>query len=93
MNSVVLAEFTWTLRTRFKYGRVAILSAVEAMLQSAAFVMPDREAVNAAVTRSRDDAMDFADALIGELNIQAGCRTTMTFDGLSAKRGACTDML
>lgn len=89
--TVVLAEFAWALRSRFKYDRNAIVDALEAMLRSAAFVVADRAAVNAAVTRSRDDAMDFPDALIGELNRSAGCRTTMTFDRLASKRGAFTE--
>jgi predicted nucleic-acid-binding protein len=93
INTVVLAEFVWTLRTWYKYDRDQILTAIEALLQSAAFVISNRNAVNVAVARSRDDAMDFADALIGELNRQAGCRTTMTFDRLASKGGAFTELM
>jgi predicted nucleic-acid-binding protein len=92
VNTVVLAEFAWTLRTRYKYDGDQILTAIEALLQSAAFVISDRDAVNAAVARSRDDVVDFADALIGELNRQAGCQTTMTFDRPASKVGAFTEL-
>lgn len=84
VNTVVLVELAWTLGTRFKYTRAEILAFIEAILESGAYTIADRDAVNAAVTRSRDDSMDFADALIGELNRLAGCRTTLTFDD-----GAC----
>jgi predicted nucleic-acid-binding protein len=92
INTVVLAEFVWTLRTRYKYQRAQIVTAIEALLQSAAFVISDRDAVNAAAARCRDDAVDFADALIGELNRQAGCPTTMTFDRHTSKGGAFTEL-
>jgi predicted nucleic-acid-binding protein len=92
VNTVVLAEFVWNLRTRYRYARDQILTAIEALLQSAAFVIADRDGVNAAVSRSRDDGMEFADALIGELNRQAGCRTTVTFDRTASKGGAFTEL-
>ena len=92
VNAVVLAEFVWSLRSRYKYDCDQTLTAIEALLQSAAFVISDRDAVNAAAARSRVDAVDFADALIGELNRQAGCRTTMTFDRLASKGGAFTEL-
>ena len=90
VNIVVLAEFIWNLRNRYKYEREAINEAIESMLQSAAFVVSDRDAVNAALSRCRDEGLQFADAIISELNCAAGCTTTMTFDRLSSKRAAFT---
>lgn len=85
INSVVLAEFAWVLRTKHKYGRVQILDAVEALMTSCAFLVRDRPAVNAALARCRSEPLDFADALIGELNIEAGCEVTVTFDTEAAE--------
>ena len=93
VNVVVLVEFSWSLRTRYKYERGAIIDAIEKLLKSAAFVVSDRDAVNAALTRSRDEGLHFADALIGELNRIAGCRTTMTFDKPASKRTAFTQLV
>jgi len=90
VNIVVLAEFIWNLRNRYKYEREAINEAIESMLQSAAFVVSDRDAVNAALSRCRDEGLQFADAIISELNCAAVCTTTMTFDRLSSKRAAFT---
>ena len=92
VNVVVLVEFSWSLRTRYKYERGAIFETVETLLQSAAFVVSDRDAVNAALSRSRDEGLHFADALIGELNRIAGCRTTITFDKPASKRTAFTHL-
>ncbi len=93
VNAVVLVEFCWSLRARYKYERGAIVRAVEALLQSTAFVVSDRDAVNAALARSMDEGMHFADALIGELNRCAGCQTTMTFDKPASKRAAFTQLV
>lgn len=88
VNIVVLVEFAWSLRTRFKYERLQVVNAVEALMQSAGFVVAGRDAVNAAITRCRDEGLHFADSLIGELNIAAGCSTTLTFDRPASKRTA-----
>ena len=90
VNIAVLAEFAWTLRTKAKYDRFQIIALVEALLESAAYTIADRDAVNAALTRSRDDNLDLGDALIGELNRIAGCRTTRTFDVDATKSNAFT---
>jgi predicted nucleic-acid-binding protein len=92
INSVVMVEFTWSLSSRYRYERSAIIVAVEELMQSAAFTIADREAVNAAIARSEDEGMHFADALIGELNRIAGCSTTMTFDKPTSKRSAFTQL-
>lgn len=93
VNTVVLVEFSWSLRTRYTYEREAIAEAIEAMLESAAFVVSDRDAVNTALSRCRDDGLHFADALIGELNLIAGCPTTMTFDNPASKSTAFTRLV
>jgi predicted nucleic-acid-binding protein len=90
VNTVVLAEFVWNLRTRYKYDRDQILTAIEALLQSAAFVICNRDAINRALSRCHDESLEFPDALIGELNLLAGCKTTMTFDRDASRSGAFT---
>lgn len=92
INSVALVEFAWSLRRRYNYERSAIVTAIEALMQSAAFVVGDRDAVNAAITRCNDEGLHFADSLIGELNRVAGCETTMTFDRPAARRSAFTQL-
>ncbi len=90
VNGVVLAELAWTLRARYGYERSEIADIVEGLMSSPAIEVSDRDAVSAAITRSRDDALDFADALIGELNRVAGCDTTLTFDRKASRSSAFT---
>jgi predicted nucleic-acid-binding protein len=90
INPIVLAELSWALRTRYGYERLEIIAIVDNMLQSQAYFFTDRQAVNEAISRCRDESMHFADALIGELNRQAGAMATMTFDKNASKSDAFT---
>lgn len=80
LNTVVLVEFAWTLRKAYRYSRDEVIARIERVLRSAAYVVTDRDAVNAALVRCEQENIEFPDALIGELNLAAGCRTTLTFD-------------
>ena len=80
LNVVTLVEFAWTLRSRYRYSRSEILEIIEQLLRSRAYLVVERSAISEALARSRDEGLDFADALLGELNLAAGCKTTMTFD-------------
>jgi predicted nucleic-acid-binding protein len=88
INSVVLAEFAWTLRTAYGYARTEIINAIETMIQSPCYVVLDRDAINAALCRCQSERLDFADCLIGELNLAAGCENTLTFDLECSKSSA-----
>ena len=80
INMVVLAEFAWTLKRSYRYRRSDICSAVRKLMASSSIVMESRAAVNRAIARSDDDGLEFADALICELNLGAACTSTVTFD-------------
>jgi predicted nucleic-acid-binding protein len=84
LNPVVLAELSWALRTGYGYERLEIVGIIDGMLQSPSYFFIDRQAVNEAVSRCRDQPLHFADALIGELNRQTGVSVTMTFDKKAA---------
>jgi predicted nucleic-acid-binding protein len=85
---VVLAELAWSLRSGYRYERSEIVSVIGKLLQSPSYEFTDRQAVNAAVTRCQKEPIHLADALIGELNRQAGCENTITFDTGAAKSDA-----
>jgi predicted nucleic-acid-binding protein len=80
VNTIVLAELAWTLKRGFDYDRLAIIDIIEAMLRSQSYHFPDRDALNIALSRCRFENLHFADAMIGELNVKSGCKTTLTFD-------------
>jgi predicted nucleic-acid-binding protein len=88
VNSVVLAEVSWALRKRYKEPLSTVLAVVSQLLESDAYVIPDRDAVIRAVEACRNSGLEFAHALIGELNLIAGARSTATFDGQASKAPA-----
>lgn len=80
INIAVLAEFAWTLARRYKAGRDDVMVAIEALLESSAYMIADREAVVDTLEIMAAEPLDFADALIAALNRRAGCEVTWTFD-------------
>lgn len=80
INSVVLVETAWTLRARHKYPKREILKRIEEFMRSNAYHIVDRDAVSEALVASLLHPIEFADALISEINRLVGCATTMTFD-------------
>ena len=80
VNVLVLAEFAWTLERRYEYPSGDIVAVIEAMLASDAFVIADHDAVGRALDRVAEEQLRLSDALIGELNLAAGCEQTLTFD-------------
>ena len=92
INCVVLAEFAWTLRSGYGYERAEILGAINDIMRSKSYLVRDREVVNSALSRCLVESLHFADALIAEMNRDAGCETTLTFDLNAANGGAFTLM-
>jgi predicted nucleic-acid-binding protein len=92
LNAVVLVEIAWTLRTTYKYRRHEVLDCIEKLMGSNAYHVADRDAVVRALEISFEYAIEFADALIGELNRAVGCATTMTFDGGASQTPGFTQL-
>ena len=88
VNVVVLAEVAWTLRHRYKRAPSDILDVVETMLASDAYAIPDRAVIGRALSVANRNRLDFADALIAELNRAAGFAPTVTFDEVAARSPA-----
>lgn len=76
----VLCEAVWVLRSAFARSKPEILDAVEQLLSTDVFQVEQPDAVRAAIQSCRTGKGDFADCLIGHLNLAAGCRTTVTLD-------------
>lgn len=88
VSPVVLAEFAWTLRSSFRLGHDAISALLSRIAAAPEFIFAHPEAIERAVQQYQSGAADFADYLIGELNLSAGCKITMTFDQAAAKTSA-----
>lgn len=85
LSHVVLVETAWVLEDVYAYKRVQIAAAIEGILTTAQLKSSDPLAVLAALDRYRSSSADFADCLLGVINIAAGCEYTATFDRKASK--------
>jgi predicted nucleic-acid-binding protein len=77
---VVLAEVAWVLARAYGYERSHIVAAVQALLNTPPFVVPQRAVVLRALEIYENGSADFADYLILALAQAEGCTTLITFD-------------
>jgi predicted nucleic-acid-binding protein len=81
ISNIVLCEIVWVLRgSPYKYSEPEILSALEAMLQTATFEFENRSVAYQALQQTKEGRADFPDYLIGAIAHQVGCSETVTFD-------------
>lgn len=80
VNLIVLCELIWVLRHRQRYSRQQITATIESLLATTAVQLDRRQLVLEALGLFQASRADFADCLIGALNLGAGCSTTYTFD-------------
>lgn len=80
VNAVVLSEIVWVLERAYGYRRPQIADAVGRVLASRHFHVEHDAEARSALVAYRTRKCDFADALIGEINVAKGCETTVTFD-------------
>jgi predicted nucleic-acid-binding protein len=85
IDIIVLSEFAWSLERRYDYSRSQIIRALETLLSSTSYVVAERDVVSRALSRVEEHDLEFPDALICELNREAGCSVTMTFDTTAAR--------
>jgi len=80
LDEIVLCELTWVLQSGYGLARAAVADTLDALVETAQFVIDDRDTVRAAVELFRAGPGDFSDYLLGLRNQNAGCADTMTFD-------------
>lgn len=80
VNHVVIAETIWALRNKVGQSKETIREVVDRLLNSFNVEVDRRPTVEAALASYAQYPGDFADHLIGRINHDAGCTTTMTFD-------------
>jgi hypothetical protein len=76
----VLVEIVWVLRKAYKYDRASVGDVIERILATNELRVEDRDAAAAALAAYRTSVADYADCLLGLLNRDLGCATTVTFD-------------
>ena len=80
LSPVVLVETAWVLQRVYDRPDHEIAAAVERILQIDSLVVDRKREVFNAMLALKEGRGSFADALIGELAIAAGCFLTLTFD-------------
>ena len=80
INNIVMCELVWVLDRGYKYSKEAISTLIKQMLSTQEFSFENQKLLWLALNQYTQNKLDFSDALIGELNKDAGCLETLTFD-------------
>jgi predicted nucleic-acid-binding protein len=82
---IALAEIWWVLRVAYDTDRESVAGIFNGLLDSKEIIVEHAETVRRALQRVGRGA-DFADSLIHERGVDAGCARTITFDEKAAQR-------
>ncbi|MEJ2435481.1 MAG: type II toxin-antitoxin system VapC family toxin [Pseudolabrys sp.] len=85
VDRVALCEMIWVLVRGHRFDRSRAAEVVSRLMASSEIMLEDDEAVRAALRIFLETNIDFADALIGEVNRVRGCEATATFDRKAAR--------
>jgi predicted nucleic-acid-binding protein len=91
INIVVLAELLWLASKILKAGREEQAQLLHRLLESPGVELAERSAIEAALSAYESGGGGFVDHLIGALNAEVGCSTTLTFDKTAAKSAFFTE--
>lgn len=86
VSLIVIAEMAWVLRKIYRFGQDRIALALGRLLETTDIVVERADIVQWALERFDHSKIDLSDLLIAEINRQAACRSTVTFDKNAAKR-------
>ena len=85
VSLIVLVEFSWSLRSRYRQPKQTILQTIRDLLHTRGLIFESSDAVVRALEAAEKSQADFADAIIAERNLEHGCSHTVTFDREAAK--------
>ena len=80
ISLIVLCELAWVMKRAYGMDRSEIHNVLETILHIRQFCVAESDILQRALNEVRLKQVDFADALIGRLNLEAGCDRTVTFD-------------
>lgn len=86
ISALVIFEFAWALTRLYDYSNDQVADVVLALTESPDIVVEKRDLAIEAAHQSRAPKVQFADALIAQLGIDANCTAVVTFDKNAAKR-------
>jgi len=85
VNHIVLCELVWVLRRNYKVDKQSLCRVIEQIIRTERLIVEDIQLVWKALEVFRETKADFADCLISQRNLQAGCLYTATLDNAAAK--------
>jgi len=80
VNAVVMAETAWILEQKLKLSRLDVSSVIGRLLFAENITLGNDPEMRAAMMLYASSNIEFADCLIAQLNLSAGCSHTLTFD-------------
>ena len=89
---IVMCELVWVLETAYGYDRGQIGQVLENILRTKQFHFENKDLLWKCLADYRNKKGDFADHLIGQAGLKAGCLETLTFDA-GLKNNPCFRVL
>ena len=80
ISSLVICESIWVLQSVYGKTTAEVIEIVEELLGVDVLKLENEDVVRLALAAARNSKAGFADHLIGQLNLAAGCSRTVTFD-------------
>jgi predicted nucleic-acid-binding protein len=87
--SIVLVEMSWVLESVYGYGREDVARAVDAVMNTAPFLLEDRTAIAEALEASRTGKAGFADYVVLATSRAHGAGKLLTFDRKLLRHAGC----
>ncbi len=87
ISLIVLVELAWVSESCYGASRTDIAQIVRRLLSIRQLVVQQAEVVWKALRQFEGSKADFADNLVEQLALAAGCSAVMTFDKAAAKAG------
>jgi predicted nucleic-acid-binding protein len=84
INHIVLCEIVWVLRRNYKLEKQSICQVIEQIMRTDRLVIEDIQLVWKALEAFKETKADFADCLLSQRNLQAGCQYTATLDNAAS---------
>ena len=85
VNNIVICELIWVLEKGYKYNKEEIGKVIKQILSTKEFFFENQKLLWLSLNQYIQNKLDFSDALIGEINKEAGCFKTLTFDQSAIK--------
>jgi predicted nucleic-acid-binding protein len=90
VSLIVLLEMHWVLKKIYRLDRESLADAALSLLSTAQIKVESASIVLSAVRNYKTASVDFEDALIAKLALDAGCDSVYTFDKTAAKQAGMT---